>query len=81
MQSFIKAIFTEGNTHIFYFDKIYTASGIKYHVSVRDTQQQFFFNIEEMEGGFKIIDAPKVPDWIMKIEKQLEEAILENLIR
>jgi hypothetical protein len=31
-------------------------------------------------GSWKIINAPKLPDWIMKLEKQLETSIVEHTI-
>jgi hypothetical protein len=66
----------------FLFNRIYTVDGVRYHVSVMDADRHVFaFNMEEKYGRWKIINAPKIPDWIMNIEKELEDAIFENLIR
>ena len=55
---------------VFFFNKIHTANGIRYHVSVIDKgKRSCSFDREEKKGAWKIINAPKIPDWIMNIEK------------
>jgi hypothetical protein len=64
----------------FLFHQLHRTSALqKYHVSVLDENgQSISFNMEEAyTRGWKIIHAPKVPDWIANLEKQLEEAILK----
>jgi hypothetical protein len=83
MQNFSKRIPIEkGFSPEFFFNRMYTVNGISYHVSVVDRyRQSHFFNMEQKSNLWRIVDAPKVPDWIMNIEKKLEEAIFESLIR
>jgi hypothetical protein len=65
----------------FFFHVLHSASVQRYHVSVTDgNRQNIFFTMEQRASStWRIINAPKVPDWIMPIEKHLEEAIVENL--
>lgn len=81
MQHFIKRILIEeGFNPEFFFNRIYTVKGIVYHVSVVDkNKKSFFFNMEQTSEGWRIVNAPKLPDWIMNVEKDLEATISENL--
>jgi hypothetical protein len=64
----------------FFFNRIYTVDGVRYHVSVIDTERKsWFFGMQERGGKWQIINAPKVPDWIIDVEKQLELAIYNNM--
>jgi hypothetical protein len=83
MQSFEERIVIEhGFIAEFFFNRIYTTSGNHFHVFVKDpTKQSFFFNMEQTAtGSWKIINAPKLPDWILELEKQLETSIIEHTI-
>ena len=65
----------------FIFNGLHTIAASRYYISVLDDERHsYFFNMEEKGGSWKIIDAPKVPDWIMAIEKKLEDAIFENMM-
>jgi hypothetical protein len=44
------------------------------------SDRPYAFNVELKNPGWKIINAPEVPCWIMNVEKQLEEIILENML-
>jgi hypothetical protein len=72
MPGFIKKI----NSLEFSFKRIHTPNGLRYHVSVNDTNgNDFSFNMKEEIDRWKIINAPKVPDWIIELEKQLSNQI------
>jgi hypothetical protein len=81
MHDFTKRILiSKGFTAEFLFNHIFTFNGVRYYVSVTDGKGQTLgFNMEKKYGRWKIIDAPKVPGWIMNIEEQLEDAISENI--
>jgi hypothetical protein len=65
----------------FFFSRVYTVAGVRYFVSVTDTERKsWLFNMQERNGEWQIINAPKVPDWIIDVEKQLEWAIYNNQI-
>lgn len=66
----------------FYFHKVHTTSGRqRYHISVKDVSgNRLFFNMDQKdEHAWKIVNAPKVPDWIMELEPQLQKAILQSI--
>jgi hypothetical protein len=66
----------------FFFNTIYKVNGSCYHVSVKDTERNlWFFNMEARNGEWKIINAPKVPDWIINVEMRLVRAIYRNMFR
>ena len=63
----------------FSFKRIQTPNGLRYQISVRDTNGDVIsFNMKEHQDWWKIIDAPKVPDWIMELEKRLAKQIFIN---
>lgn len=83
MNDFSKRVKTEWNfVAEFFFHRLYSGSGDqRYHVSVKDRGgHSFFFNMDQKSNGsWKIINAPKVPDWIMELEPWLQNAILESM--
>ena len=63
----------------FSFKRLQTPNGLRYHISVNDTNGDVIsFNMKEQQDRWKIIDAPKVPDWIMELEKRLASQIFIN---
>jgi hypothetical protein len=82
MQNFTKRIrIEEGYSPEFSFNRIHTVNGVHYYVSVMDKRgQSYAFNMELKDKSWKIINAPKLPDWIMRIEKELGDAIFEGMI-
>ena len=52
-----------------------------FYVTVFDKNlKSCLFTMKQIKGEWKIIDAPKVPQWIHDVEKELENAIKENLL-
>jgi len=81
MNDFTKTIRVHKNfTAEFVFQILHTTSADQYYVSVQDEgRQRCVFTMEQRPDlSWKIIDAPKVPQWLMEIETRLEEAILKN---
>jgi hypothetical protein len=73
MPGFIKRI----DNLEFSFKRIQTPNGLRYYVSVTDANgDAFYFNMKEDSDRWKIINAPKVPDWIIELEKKLANLIL-----
>jgi hypothetical protein len=64
----------------FIFSVLPSPSGTGYFVSVveSDGQSYMFTMREERDESWKIVDAPKLPSWIIAVEAELERAILEN---
>jgi hypothetical protein len=83
MNDFSKKIKADWNFFAeFFFHKLHTTSGQqRYHISVKDVQGvSFFFNMDQKPNGlWKIVNAPKVPDWIMELEPKLNIAIMESV--
>lgn len=83
MIDFSKKICVEQNfCPQFNFDVLYTTSGqAKYNVSVPDKAgiAIYFTMKKELEDCWKIINAPCVPQWIMNIESQLNDTIMNIL--
>jgi hypothetical protein len=69
----------EGNLN-FYFNKIFTAQGVRYHVSVipRDNKMITFRMMKENNRWY--IDNPKgCPEWIISLEPVINDVIVEAL--
>ena len=64
----------------FVFSALRSNSGNSYFVSVVETDDQsYMFTMrEERDKSWKIVDAPKLPSWIIAIQARLQSAILEN---
>lgn len=82
MKEFSKRIRVDGSFIAeFVFHMLYRASGNhRFYISVQDKSgRHLFFNMDQVDDGlWKIVDAPKVPDWIMQMQKELQNAILER---
>lgn len=79
MSDFSKKIQVEEGVLKFDFMRVYTVQGVRYYVAVVDKSgKAHLFQMQEKESQWKIVLAPKAPDWILEIEAQLGEAISEN---
>jgi hypothetical protein len=77
---FTKRIQTFSGFINFYFNRIYTVEGIRYHVSCMDTRRKTHaFNMVEMLDQWIIAHNCKCPAWIKNLEQDLEQAILESI--
>lgn len=84
MKDFSKKIKTDWNFFAeFFFHRLHTVSGQqRYYISVKDREGiSYFFNMDQKtNGSWKIVNAPKVPDWIMELEPILNASILESAV-
>jgi len=80
MESFMKRIAIEGDSApVFYFNSVDTTTGIRYYISVVDEDgHTHVFTMEQDGSSWKITNAARLPDWIMNIQKKLEDAIIEH---
>jgi hypothetical protein len=77
--SFSHAIEEGGKRTTFHFEPVFMIDKIKFLVTVSDTlQQNCFFYMEKTHSGWKIINAPQIPDKYLKQEQALATAILAN---
>jgi len=79
MPHFTKRIETTEGSSVFYFNRIYTVNGTRYHVSVRNNSGIHYFMMEDRNGSWVISNTSTLPNWIMEREKELEKAIIEHL--
>jgi hypothetical protein len=79
MSHFNKQIPTKKGLLNFYFNRIYTVAGMKYHVSVRHGNSPHYFMMGDGKEHWHFSDPKILPEWIIELESFLEEAINEHL--
>ena len=80
MPHFTRRIKTEEGTLNFYFNRLYTADGTRYHVSAMDTKRNTYHcNIIHTDGRWKLVAGSHCPDLIEVLEPLLEQIILDHL--
>ncbi|RYE26790.1 MAG: hypothetical protein EOP48_34925 [Sphingobacteriales bacterium] len=77
MVHFTKQIETPKGSRKFYFNRIFTVDGVKYHVSVVDTSSCYFI-IQKQSGNWKISTQSNVPSWLLDVESELGLAIADK---
>lgn len=63
---------------VFSFVRIYSTKGVNYFVSATGSGIRYHFHMEQKDGHWKIIPAPKPPDFILRCEEQLAQVIKEH---
>jgi hypothetical protein len=79
MSYFTKNLETDNGVLTFYFNRIYTVNGPKYHVSVRDGKLSHYFMMGDGNNEWHFSDPTVLPQWIRVLQKNLEEAINQHL--
>ena len=79
--NFQKAIISlEKKNYVFHFNRIYTVDEIRYHVSVRTQGNiSYYFMMEEDNGGWYFSDIALLPEWLIDMEKAVENVIKEHI--
>ena len=64
----------------FYFRRLYTTNQFVYYVSTDcgNPGGHAFTMVPRTKGGWRIINAPKVPDWIEELEDELSDVLMAN---
>ena len=79
---FTKRIRTPHGHINFYFNRMYTVEGVRYHVScIDDKRKTHAFQLQELLGQWVFAHPGKCVLWIKKLEKEFEKAILESLAK
>ena len=79
MQHFTKRIEVNDSYYGFYFNRIYTVEGVRYHISVVDKERKAHsFNMMEKKGVWVLVKPETCPEWIAKLEPTLSGIIHEN---
>lgn len=79
MNYFTKRLYTWSGDSEFIFNRTATADAARYHVSARNGGgKAFYFTMEGAGDAWQIVNAPKVPDWVLQAEKVLSEEIIRR---
>ena len=79
MEHLRKHFVTNFGSPEFYFSRLFTATGVRFHLQVQDTNQRYsFFNMELKVNKSIIAEAHKVPAPILNLEGQLSDTIMGN---
>jgi hypothetical protein len=80
MQHFTRRIQTREGFYSFYFNRIYTVAGIRYHISVVDNEKKVIsFLMEKKESTWHFVNPSNCPEWILSFEEQLSSIINEEI--
>jgi hypothetical protein len=79
MPYFTKQIATTVGVHTFYFNRIFTASGLRYHISVLVSRKSYSCLMEDIEGRWQLIHRELCEDWLAAAEPQLAEAVASHV--
>jgi hypothetical protein len=78
MADLIKKIDTPDGLLVFSLTRIHTVNGLTYFAGVFGRSAHHFFLMEKRGGKWKIVQAPKPPDWIYSYEDELGKFLEEN---
>lgn len=78
MSNFTKKLMTDFGFAVFIFNRIYTVEGLRYYISVNDYNYNSYFFRMKAIGGKWIIGDKNVPEWILSIQKELSDSIIEH---
>jgi hypothetical protein len=81
MQNFTKRIpINQEFNPEFFFNRIYTVHGVRYHISVMDKQRAvYILHMEIEKGKWYLVNKAKLPEWILAVEDKLEKAIFDSM--
>ena len=76
MPHFTKHIDTSIGRLEFFFNRIYTVNGTRYHVSVKDGKRvTYTFYLETKNDTWQVVKVPTPPDWILAVESDLARVV------
>ena len=79
MPHFVNRIQTGKGTLNFYFNRIYTVDGTKYHVSVVNGALSHYFIMQDGGERWDFSDITILPQWLIELRTKLETAINNHL--
>jgi hypothetical protein len=83
LENFTKLIpIEDGFAAQFFFNKTNAQTGLRCYISVigKDKRPHFFV-MEQAGDSWRISQSIRVPEWVMKVEKELSDVIIENTIQ
>jgi hypothetical protein len=79
MPHFTKRIRTEFGNPEFIFNRLFTGGGVRYHIVVlNENRKTTIFSMEVANGRWQIVYTPQTPEWIMQLEMELSNAIVNH---
>jgi hypothetical protein len=79
MPHFTKRLQTGFGQAEFIFDRLFTGGGVRYHVAVLDNGRKTrIFSMEVSNGKWHIVYTDQTPEWIVELERELSEAIINH---
>ena len=80
MEHFNETIGTSEGNLIFYFNRMFTANGLRFHVSVVDKNRKLVsFKMLRDNSKWLIENKDGCPHWIISLEGELSEVIMNSL--
>lgn len=80
MPHFTKRIEVDKAYLSFYFNRIFTADGTCFHISVVDKERKTqAFNMIKKDGVWVLSNPDNCPSWIKELEKEFSRLILEHV--
>jgi hypothetical protein len=80
MPHFEKLIDTVNGVARFYFNRIYSAEGVRYHISFIDADKKVhMFLMQENGQGWFLLQKQNLPSWVSEKEEELESIIVTHL--
>jgi hypothetical protein len=78
---FTKRFISQHGLLNFYFNRINTAEGVRFHVSCADGGEKtcYMFLMQEVLGQWHISDRRNAPEWLLSMEKNCSDFILEQM--
>ncbi|MGZ5190260.1 MAG: hypothetical protein ACXWCZ_04525 [Flavisolibacter sp.] len=77
MSHFMKRMETSLGHLSFYFNRIFTAEGLRYHVSVRVRGEALAFNMHLVDTKWELVNSTNCPEWLNEMQPKLSETIIE----
>jgi len=77
MTHFMKRMETPMGHLSFYFNRIHTAEGMRFHISVRLKGQPIAFNMHLVEGDWMLVNSENCPVWLSEVQTALSDTIKE----
>jgi len=77
MSTFIHPFQVDDHQFHFHFSLVQTPQGESYYVSILE-KPSFLFQVKKANGRWRIVDAPKVDQWLHSLEAELHSVIESN---
>jgi hypothetical protein len=78
LSHFTKEIKTDQGYLNFYINKMVSADGLRYHISVVDKSHKAnIFQMKEEGGRWRLVNPSNCPQWVLNIENDLSDFILQ----